>query len=165
MSRRVSIGGNVPDNVAGRENLHSTPAGGLIVASSDYVKTNGAPKTPREAEEHPFIIYRPEQNNSTVRLRRNGKQHTMAISGTMTVNSVSAIRQLVRSGKGLHLGPTWAFAEELDDGSVVRVLPDYALEAFPLHAVYVSSSYVPAKVRAFIDLMKRSVRSNAAIAD
>ncbi|MEM8822754.1 MAG: LysR family transcriptional regulator [Pseudomonadota bacterium] len=155
--------GRLPDSSLIARRLGSVPR--VIVASSDYVKANGLPETPEEAQAHPFIIYRPEQNNSSVAMKHNSKSHTMTMSGTLTVNSVSAIRELVRAGKGLHLGPTWAFAEELADGSVVQVLPDYALEAFPLHAVYVSSSYTPAKILAFIDLMRRSVRSNNAIAE
>lgn len=155
--------GRLPDSSLIARRLGSVPR--VIVASSDYVEANGAPKTPQEAEAHPFIIYRPEQNNSSVTMRRDGKNHAMTLSGPLTVNSVSAIRELVRMGKGLHLGPTWAFAKELAEGSIVQVLPDYALEAFPLHAVYVSSSYTPAKVRAFIDLMRQSVRANTAVAD
>ena len=35
-----------------------------------YVHANGAPMTPEQAELHPFIIYRPEQNNTSVKMRR-----------------------------------------------------------------------------------------------
>lgn len=98
-------------------------------------------------------------------MRRDGKQATMQMSGSLTVNSVSAIQKLVAAGKGLHMGPTWAFHDGLREGSIVRLLPEYELEAFPLHAVFVSSNYVPAKVRSFIDLIGKSAHSNTAIAD
>lgn len=155
--------GRLPDSSLIARRLGSVPR--VIVASNSYVHANGTPKTPEQAETHKFIIYRPEQNNTSVKMRRDGKQVTMTMSGKLTVNSVSAIRKLVSEGKGLHLGPTWVFKDGLSDGSIVRVLPEYELEAFPLHAVYVSSNYVPAKVRAFIDLMRRSVRSNTTITD
>lgn len=155
--------GRLPDSSLIARRLGSVPR--VIAASSDYVREHGAPKTPEQAEAHPFIIYRPEQNNTDIKMHRNGKHVTMQMSGNLTVNSVSAIRNLVCAGKGLHMGPTWVFKDGLSDGSIVRVLPDYQLEAFPLHAVYVSTSYIPAKVRAFIDLMRLSVRANTAITE
>ena len=155
--------GRLPDSSLIARRLGSVPR--VIVASSDYVQRNGAPMTPQEAERHPFIIYRPEQNNSGIKMHRGGKHFTMPMSGNLTVNSVSAIRELVCAGKGLHMGPEWVFQDELADGSLVQLLPEFELEAFPLHAVYVSTSYVPAKIRAFIDLMIRSMRASAAISD
>ena len=155
--------GRLPDSSLIARRLGSVPR--VIAVSSRYVQENGMPKTPDQAEAHPFIIYRPEQNNTSIKMRRDGKQISMRISGNLTVNCVAAIRTLVSEGRGLHMGPTWMFSEGLSDGSIVQVLPDYELEAFPLHAVYVSSSYVPAKVRAFIDLMRKSVRANSAMAD
>lgn len=153
--------GRLPDSSLVARRLGSVPR--VIVASREYVEIHGAPETPDQADAHPFIIYRPEQNNTGIKMRQGGKQVTMRMSGNLTVNSVSAIRKLVSAGKGLHMGPTWVFKDGLSDGSIVQVLPEYELEAFPLHAVYVSTNYVPAKVRAFIDLMRRSVRSNTAI--
>ncbi|WP_227268115.1 LysR family transcriptional regulator [Roseobacter weihaiensis] len=155
--------GRLPDSSLIARRLGAVPR--VIVASKGYVEKNGAPKTPDEAEAHSFIIYRPDQNNTSIKLRRDGKQFSMPMSGNLTVNSVSAIRKLVSDGKGLHMGPTWVFKDGLAEGSLVQLLPKYALEAFPLHAVYVPTSYVPAKVRAFIDIMKTSVRANTAIAE
>ncbi|WP_299621784.1 LysR family transcriptional regulator [uncultured Tateyamaria sp.] len=155
--------GRLPDSSLIARRLGAVPR--VIVASKEYVQKQGLPETPDQTELHPFIIYRPEQNNSVVKLRRAGKQVSMQMSGSLTVNSVSAIRKLVCAGKGLHLGPTWVFKDGLTDGSLVQVLPEFELDTFPLHALYVPTSYVPAKVRAFIDLMIQSVRSNAAISE
>ncbi|WP_299401832.1 LysR family transcriptional regulator [uncultured Roseobacter sp.] len=155
--------GRLPDSSLIARRLGSVTR--VIVASKDYVKRHGVPETPDQAQTHPFIIYRPEQNNTVIKMRQNGKQATMQMSGNLTVNSVSAIRKLVCAGKGLHLGPTWVFKDGLNDGSLVQVLSEFELDAFPLHALYVPSSYVPAKVRAFIDFMKKSVRSKAAISE
>ena len=155
--------GRLPDSSLIARRLGSVPR--VIVASETYVHANGLPLIPGQAGSHPFIIYRPEQNNTSIKMRRDGQQVIMPMSGDITVNSISAVRMLVCAGKGLHIGPEWAFRDGLADGSIVRVLPDYELEAFPLHAVYVSATYVPAKVRVFVDLMQTSVRSDPAIAD
>ena len=81
------------------------------------------------------------------------------------MNNVHGIRALVEAGIGLNLGPLWAFQEALAAGRLKSVLPQYRLSAYPLHAVYAPSSYLPAKIRAFIDLMERHVRAEPALAD
>ncbi|MEM8792221.1 MAG: LysR family transcriptional regulator [Pseudomonadota bacterium] len=132
----------------------------VLVASRAYLEAEGAPEVPEDLAAHPFIFYRPEQMNTAFTMTREGRGHRVQMSGTFCVNSVSAIRDLVAAGKGLHLGPSWVFSEGIADGSIVPVLPEYELEAYPLHALYVPSLYVPAKVRAFIDLMAGTVRGN-----
>jgi DNA-binding transcriptional LysR family regulator len=83
--------------------------------------------------------------------------------GRFTVNSVSGIRTLVEAGRGLHLGPLWAFDDAIRAGRLQAVLPGYTFPAYPLHAVYAPSSYVPAKIRAFVDKMARHVQAEPAL--
>jgi len=77
----------------------------------------------------------------------------------MTVNSVSAVRRLVLEGKGIHLGPLWVFADDIESGSLVRLLPDRLLRSFPVHAVYPARSYLPVKVKEFIRLLSEELGS------
>jgi DNA-binding transcriptional LysR family regulator len=74
------------------------------------------------------------------------------------------IRKLVLSGRGLHLGPRWAFEDGLKDGRLRSVLPQYGLRNFPLHALYAPSAFLPAKSRLFIDMMAEAMASEASLA-
>tara|TARA_R110002126_G_scaffold81415_1_gene200647 strand:- start:234 stop:647 length:414 start_codon:yes stop_codon:yes gene_type:complete len=137
----------------------------MIVASRAYVEANGFPETPEDLAAHPFVFYRSEHADSDVKLIREGRECRFTMAGSFCANGMSVIRKLVAEGKGLHLGPAWAFRDGLRDGSIVSVLPDYTLEAFPLHAVYVSRSFVPAKVRAFVESMAQAVRADPSLTD
>lgn len=137
----------------------------VIVASRSYIEAHGAPQSPAELGNHPFIFYRPEQINRQVSLRRSGQEFRATMTGHFCANSISVIRQQVAAGRGLHLGPRWAFDAGLQDGSLVAILPDYALDAFPLHAIYIATSYVPAKIRAFVDRMAGSVKNSASLSE
>lgn len=77
------------------------------------------------------------------------------------VNSVSAIRQLVLDGRGVHLGPRWVFAEDIECGRLARLLPDDPLRGFPVNAVYPERTYLPFKVREFIRLASEQLDSRA----
>ena len=45
----------------------------------------------------------------------------------------------------------------LETGELVRLLPEWGDERFPIYAVYPSRNYVPPKVRVFIDFVSSAV--------
>ncbi|MHA7873674.1 MAG: LysR substrate-binding domain-containing protein, partial [Hyphococcus sp.] len=153
--------GALPDSSLIAKRIGVVPR--IIVASEGFVKANGAPARPAELVRYPFIFYGGGQRELTIELRKSGKTEKVTVYGSVTVNSVTAIRALVTAGRGLHLGPVWAFEDGLADTSVVRVLPRYEPEAFPLHALYPASSFVPAKTRMFIDAFAQAMRASTAV--
>jgi DNA-binding transcriptional LysR family regulator len=73
-----------------------------------------------------------------------------------------ALRECALAGLGVSLLPDWLIGDDIAAGALVDLYPehDVAVVDAPTGAwlVYPSRNYVPAKVRAFIDLM-RSRRS------
>ncbi|MEM8607858.1 MAG: LysR family transcriptional regulator [Myxococcota bacterium] len=153
--------GQLPDSSLVARQLGVVPR--VVVASSEYVATHGAPTSPDELSSHPFVFYRPEQANTQFRMRKEGVETSVTMSGSFTVNSVHAIHEWVSAGRGLHFGPTWMFQDGLADGSIIALCPDYELDAFPLRAVYLPTPYLPAKVRTFIERMANAVASNLSL--
>lgn len=121
----------------------------ILVASPDYIQTRGMPQSLDDLAHHDFIFYLKSHMDAPLQFTNR----SLHVKGKFVVNSVTAIKRLVLAGAGLHLGPRWAFKTELLNGELVEVLPEENYKSFPLHAVYVSRSYVPAKVRVFIDLL------------
>ncbi|WP_125719653.1 LysR family transcriptional regulator [Pseudoalteromonas rubra] len=127
----------------------------VLVASPDYLEQIDGVRDPSGLSRCQFIFYSRAQANSQVSIKKGKTTSRVKVSGGFTVNSVSAVRQLVLAGKGVHLGPRWAFEDALRTGELVALLPDYRLEGFPIHALYRPGGYVPAKIRCFIDLMSK----------
>lgn len=69
------------------------------------------------------------------------------------VNSMMAVREAVLAGRGAHLGPRWAFRDDLKNGRVVEVLANARFEGFPIHAVWSATPYQPAASRTFVTMM------------
>ncbi len=145
--------GRLPDSSLVAKRLGAVPR--VVVGSRDYFQHNALPQDPSALADHPFIFYGPGQRELTITLGAGNSGETVTVKGGFTANSVTAIRALVASGRGLHLGPLWAFEDGISDGSLIRVLPDHPLESFPLHALYAPGAFIPAKVRHFIDRMSR----------
>ncbi|MBQ4813299.1 LysR family transcriptional regulator [Pseudoalteromonas luteoviolacea] len=121
----------------------------VLVASSAYLMRKGVPTDIAMLSEHDFIFYSGAQAQKPIEIGAK----SVKVQGRFIVNSVSALRDLVLQGQGIHLGPKWAFNEALASGDVVQLFKDQPLKGFPLHALYPCRAFVPAKVRVFIDTL------------
>ncbi|PZD74249.1 HTH-type transcriptional regulator DmlR [Acaryochloris thomasi RCC1774] len=129
----------------------------VLVASHDYLKRYGTPNTPDDLVNHNFILYSPIQARSDIEFADGNKYPYSKIRSNITVNSVNAIRTLVKDGLGIHLGPAWVFKEALENGDVYKVLSKYNLKSFPIHAVYSARAYLPKKTEEFIQQLSRYI--------
>ena len=144
--------GKLPDSSLICRRLGRVPR--VLVGSPNYLAKRGQPMHPSDLSSHDFIFYSQRQERQPVEFETpEGKTITIEVSGRFTVNSVSALCRLVQDGAGLHVGPRWAFEEGIRSGKYVQVLPNYTLQAYPLHALYASAVFIPAKIRTFIDLL------------
>lgn len=128
----------------------------VAVASTGYISQFGAPKDIQSLAEHNFIFYKKTQYGTPI----STDELKIELHGNFTVNSVSAVKRLVLDDKGIHIGPKWAFKEELLKGEVIQLLPELALTSFPVHALYVSKAYLPAKVKQFIQKLIDKYQGN-----
>lgn len=132
----------------------------VLVGAPGYFKRYGRPRTAAELAGHEFVLYLRGNAEATFELRApDGATVAATLRGRITVNSIRATVALVEEGRGLSLAPLWAFEESLAAGRVEAVLADHGLPAYPMHAVYAATSYVPAKIRAFVDAMAAQVRA------
>jgi DNA-binding transcriptional LysR family regulator len=128
----------------------------VLVAAPSYLGERGTPRTVAELEEHDFVLYAPSTRDRPLELTGpRGATASVHVRGRFIVNSVNCVRDLVEAGRGLHLGPRWAFADALAHGRVVEVLRGWGVAPYPLHAVFAPTQYVPAKIRAFVEAMGR----------
>lgn len=134
----------------------------VLAASVGYLAGRGRPTRMEDLAAHDFILYSPAQRQSDI-LFANGERFPHArVRSRITVNSVTAIRQLVLDGVGMHWGPHWMFRDLIEQGLLERVLPDCPMAAFPVHALVPSRSYTPFRARRFIEVLRAEVTSRLA---
>lgn len=68
-------------------------------------------------------------------------------------NSATAIRAMALAGLGLAVLPEWMVFDDLGNGRLVRVLPEYRLATQPVHVLFPNSAHLPRKSRVFIDFL------------
>lgn len=122
----------------------------VLVASPDYVKRRGRPKTPDDLAEHACLVV------GTLDLwtfqGKDGQVIERRVSPCLRINDGVAIRDAASAGLGVALMATWCAPDELRSGRLVPVLTDYPLiSTQTLWALYPSSRELAPKVRVLID--------------
>jgi len=79
------------------------------------------------------------------------EKRLVAVKPRMTVNSFVLLAKLAEAGLGITRIPS-GLAERNAKG-LVEVLPDFAMPAAPMHAVFPPSQHLSPKVRAFLDYL------------
>ncbi|ABM32392.1 LysR family transcriptional regulator [Paracidovorax citrulli] len=124
----------------------------VLCASPAYLERAGAPKTPEDLQVHQCILHNagfaPEY-----RLRRAGEWTTVAVRGAITANETSVVRAAALAGAGIAMLPTYFVGDSLADGTLRKVLPEYALEPLDIQAVYLSRRHQPLPLRLLIDFL------------
>jgi DNA-binding transcriptional LysR family regulator len=77
----------------------------------------------------------------------------VVVGGRVRVSSAEGLRAAVLADMGLAIATDWMFAPELAAGTVVRVLPGWALPPIDLWALFPGGRLASAKARAFADFV------------
>jgi DNA-binding transcriptional LysR family regulator len=139
----------------------------VLVAAPDYLARHGTPRTPGDLTGHSCLD---PSGASHSTWSFDGPKGRMAarITGTVRANSSIVVRHAALSGLGIAILRAYLVAGNLADGTLVRVLEDYAIGERTLYVVYQKDRVQPARVRLFIDYftgrMKEFSRGDTALA-
>jgi DNA-binding transcriptional LysR family regulator len=125
----------------------------IVVASPDYLKRRGEPRTPEAIAEHDTIHFGAMTAEPEWRFVADDREVSVSRTPRFTSNSADAAIQYAESGGGLTRVLAYQAAASLKAGRLRMVLDAYAPPALPIHVVYPTSRLLSAKVRTFIDLV------------
>ncbi len=125
----------------------------IVVASQDYLKRRGEPKTPGEIASHDTILFGAMTAAPDWRFVEGGSEIRVAISPRFSTNSADAAIQYAEAGGGLTRVMAYQAAASLKAQRLRIVLAAFEQPAMPIHIVYPTSRLLSAKVRTFIDLV------------
>ena len=128
----------------------------VVCASPAYLKTHETPRQPGDLQQHNCL--------TTTELSMNweykgpdGKRGAVRVSGNYACDNWEVLREWAMAGLGVALKSTWDVRRQLEDGSLVRLLPGYDFGTdVAIYAIYPHRRYLPAKTRVFIDYLAES---------
>lgn len=124
----------------------------FVVASPGLIERMGTPATPEEITRWPAVGDSNLRGGAVWPL--SGAQGTIRvpISPRFTVNSARVAAELALAGEGLALCPDHAVASALEDGRLVRILPQYCGPRLDVRAVFLNAR-MPMRVRHLVDFL------------
>lgn len=90
----------------------------------------------------------------------NGTQRSVTHQPRMTCADFGALRSAALAGLGIALLPEHFCSKELDEGSLVHVLPQWRTEVGIVHIVFTTRRGLPPVVRAFIEHLASSFKES-----
>lgn len=89
-----------------------------------------------------------------VTLRRNEESVTFSLVPRLSTDSLYVAKNAALAGLGIAIVSSWTVEEDLAQGRLVELLPEWQAAALPVHLVYPWARYYPTRLRKFLDLMR-----------
>ena len=128
----------------------------VLCCSPAYLEKHGPLRQLTELSDHNcvrHVLYPFEDEWRFV--DRKGTPASVRVSGNLISISGETLRRAALQGVGILLAPGFLIADDLDQGRLIRLLPEYRPVEFAMNAVYPHRHHLSAKVRSFIDLLAR----------
>ena len=135
----------------------------ILVASPIYLAEHGEPQTPDDLVKHRHVRFVWSPQSEGVPLIGPRGALTVPVRSTFLANNAFVLNAALCAGLGIGGAQLPLVQSVLDDGRLVRVLPDYAYTPMDIHAVYAATRFVPRKVRAFLEHLGASMKDIAGL--
>lgn len=132
----------------------------VLVATSSYLTAHGEPAHVEELAEHEALLFLSRGRRQVWRLGLgDGALARAPVSGRLRVDSGEALRAAAVAGSGIALLPIFLVADELDAGTLRRVLPQVSASPVVISAIYPSKRLLEPRVRRFLDFIVESLET------
>ncbi len=122
-----------------------------LYASPIYLALHPAPQHPEDLERHTAVRLLTARGASAPWRLSNGAEVWEGVPpGRLAVSSPDMIQQLLLDGAGIGALPCRFAAEDLRNGRLLPILPEWSLPAVPAWAVTPMRRYLPGKTRVFL---------------
>jgi len=119
----------------------------VLVAAPSYIARHGAPEDVLDLQRHTAVLTYKNLDHWSV----NGE--TVRVSWRINTGNVAVTRDAVRAGLGITRLPQFFVAEDLADGKLVQLLPQYELPKTVVTALYPRSIVPSLALRTLLDIL------------
>ncbi|WP_218509350.1 LysR family transcriptional regulator [Variovorax sp. dw_308] len=124
-----------------------------LVAATALVKRVGTPAVPADLARLGAIVPSYVNIEGLSLKAAGGRQAPLRLAPVLRSDDTTLSLHAVRAGMGMAFLPEWLVDDDLAQGLLTRLVPDYSAPAVTLFAVYTSRQYMAPKLRSFIDFL------------
>lgn len=135
----------------------------LLVASPEYLKRRGTPQTIADLAEHECMVHALKSPTNIWTFMGDAQaagavtssKSTVRVHGTIRANYGEPLRHAALLGHGISMHPTYMVMQDIQEGRLVSVLPQFRPVGVDIYAVFPSRKNMPVRVRTFLDFLRQ----------
>jgi DNA-binding transcriptional LysR family regulator len=125
----------------------------VCCAAPAYLERYGEPRLPEDLARHRCLTYSYAAAGNDWCFEGDGSRYVVRVHGPLHASNGRAVVQVATAGCGVVLKPLFMVERELADGRLVRLLEGFRVPSVAIYAVYPHRSFLPVRVRSFIDFL------------
>nr|MBF0681584.1 LysR family transcriptional regulator [Pseudomonas sp.] len=125
-----------------------------VVASPAYLRRHPPIREPEDLLGCNCLISSTKSPTGRWHFTGPGGPVAIGVQGSLRSDFGDALKEAALTGLGVSMHPYYMVAEEIEQGLLQVVLPDYEPPALEIYAVYSSRANLPLRVRIFLDYLK-----------
>jgi DNA-binding transcriptional LysR family regulator len=132
-----------------------TAAPQSLCAAPSYLERHGTPNHPDELPHHSCLHYgQLAVEDQWILIGLEGEQ-TISVNGVLCSNNGEVLRDAAVRGLGITLLPTFIVEQELQQGTLQIVLPNYHPPELSISVIYPVNRHLSTKVRLLVDFLQK----------
>jgi len=135
----------------------------VVCAAPAYLARHGTPRKPEDLSKHRVVATSAVSATTEWKFVRGGKSCSVRVKPRLTVSTNDAALEAAREGLGVTRLLSYQVATLLATDELKIVLAEFEPPHLPIHVVHREGRHGSAKTRAFVDLMARRLREDAAL--
>lgn len=132
----------------------------ILVASPAYLAKRGTPTHIEELDEHDHVLFTPSsriQAWTLVHANGGDQAYEFGRPARLASNNYGAVVGVTKAGGGIGLISEFMITDELKNGTLVRVLPEWQTRPSEVHAVYPARQNIPPRLTLFLEHLAKSL--------
>ena len=128
-----------------------------MCASPAYLARRGTPQIPEDLQHHDCLSFAYPAGDDWHSVEKEWRlagpdgDVLVAVSGPMLINSSAGLHQAARTGLGIVMLPDALVEQDIKDGKLLALMPDYCPPSRPMNLMYAQDRYRLPKLRRFVD--------------
>ncbi len=125
-----------------------------ICAAPEYLLDKKPIVLPSDLTAHDCLLNTRNLETAIWRFRSEKESYAVPIEGKLSVHHFPMLKNALLKGAGVAKLPSYLAEEEIKNGKLIRLLPNYLVEEYPIFIVFPYQKNLSLKLRKFVDYTK-----------
>ncbi|WP_287496021.1 LysR family transcriptional regulator [Pandoraea sp. CB10b_02] len=134
----------------------------VLCAAPEYIARHGTPAQPPDLLQHRCLQLMAPEYDDSLWCFGDARDAPLKIDPFLTVDTSASLVIATRQGTGIALLPWFVVEDDLEDGRLVELLPQFPPASLSLYLLYASRRHLDAKIRAWVDFIRPAIRRRLA---